>query len=97
MHAARVARTLSLIAALALAQSCASAAAPPVPSQLAVAGVEVAAFPLQNRPDVRGTHGAVSSDHPLASAVGYDVLRGGGNAMDAAIAMAGVLAVSGRI
>ncbi len=50
-------------------------------------------FPAQNRPDVRGTHGAVSSDHPLASAVGYQVLREGGNAMDAAIAMAGVLAV----
>ena len=50
-------------------------------------------FPVTNRPDVRGVTGAVSAGHPLAAAAGYDVLRRGGNAMDAAIAMAGVLAV----
>ncbi len=37
--------------------------------------------------------GAVSAGHPLAAAAGHDVLRRGGNAIDAAIAMAGVLAV----
>ena len=50
-------------------------------------------FPATNRPDVRGISGAVSAGHPLAAAAGHDVLRRGGNAMDAAIAMAGVLAV----
>ena len=49
--------------------------------------------PSQSRPDIRGTHGAVSAGHPLAAAAGYEVLRRGGNAMDAAVTMAGVLAV----
>ena len=45
------------------------------------------------RPDLMGRTAAVSSDHALATATGADVLRRGGNAIDAAIAMAGVLAV----
>lgn len=52
-----------------------------------------AVFPATNRPDVRGTRGAVSAGHPLAAVAGIDVLRRGGNATDAALAMAGVLAV----
>ena len=50
-------------------------------------------FPATTRPEVRGTTAAVSAGHPLAATAGHDVLRRGGNAMDAAIAMAGVLAV----
>ncbi|HEX9562746.1 MAG TPA: gamma-glutamyltransferase [Gemmatimonadaceae bacterium] len=45
------------------------------------------------RPDVMGREAAVVSDHVLASAAGAAVLRRGGNAIDAAITMAGVLAV----
>ena len=56
------------------------------------AAVEIV-FPDQNRPDVRGTAGAVSGGHPLAAAAGYHVLRQGGNAVDAAVAMAAVLSV----
>ena len=47
----------------------------------------------QNRPDVRGTRGAVSAGHPLAAQAGLDALKRGGTATDAVIAMAGVLAV----
>ena len=48
----------------------------------------------QNRPDVQGTIGAVSAGHPLAAQAGLDVLKDGGTATDAIIAMAGVLAVT---
>jgi len=48
----------------------------------------------QNRPDVRGTIGAVSAGHPLAAQAGLAVLQDGGTATDAIIAMAGVLAVT---
>jgi gamma-glutamyltranspeptidase/glutathione hydrolase len=38
------------------------------------------------RPEIRGTFGAVSSTHWIASAVGFGVLEKGGNAFDAAVA-----------
>lgn len=64
-----------------------------VEAQVSGAG-ETTTYASQNRPDVRGAVGAVSSDHPLATQVGLRVLQDGGNATDAIIAMAGVLAVT---
>jgi gamma-glutamyltranspeptidase len=45
------------------------------------------------RPVIMGRRGAVASNHPLATQAGIDVLRQGGNAADAAIAMGAALAV----
>jgi gamma-glutamyltranspeptidase/glutathione hydrolase len=50
-------------------------------------------FPFPSRAVARSTSGMLASPHPLATAAGVDVLRRGGNAVDAAIAANAVLAV----
>jgi gamma-glutamyltranspeptidase/glutathione hydrolase len=64
-----------------------------------IVAVTAASFACTTTPpepgrDAMGGSGAVSSDHPLASEAGLQVLRDGGNAMDAAITMAAMLAVT---
>jgi gamma-glutamyltranspeptidase / glutathione hydrolase len=58
------------------------------------AGTLPAAWRFASLPHpVTGRYTMAVSDHPLASAVGVDVLRRGGNAIDAAVAVAFALAV----
>ena len=46
-----------------------------------------------HRPVVMGVNGMVASGHPLASTAALDVLKDGGNAVDAALCASGVLSV----
>ena len=47
-----------------------------------------------SRPDAIGRRGMVATSQPLAAIAGIRALEGGGNAVDAALAAAGVLAVT---
>ncbi len=49
--------------------------------------------PRSHRPLIMGRRGAVATNHPLATQAGFDVLRAGGNAVDASVAICFTLGV----
>ena len=57
------------------------------------AGLMPIATPAATREPVRGKHAMVASQHPLASQIGVEIMKKGGNAIDAAIAVGIALAV----
>lgn len=46
-----------------------------------------------NRPLIMGENGAVATNHPQATSIGLDVLRSGGNAVDASVAISLALGI----
>jgi len=70
--------------------TCNSGSANP-PACGAVHGDRTEGWRVQGRSEVMGRNGIVATSQPLAAQAGLEILRKGGNAVDAAVAMAAVL------
>jgi gamma-glutamyltranspeptidase/glutathione hydrolase len=69
-------------------------AAPAPPFCHAVRGVRASGWPEQSRSEVMARNGMVVTSQPLAAEAGLEVLKRGGNAVDAAVATAAVLSIT---
>ena len=70
------------------------AAAPFVPACLAKRGSRAEGWPAQTRSEVMAPHAMVATSQPLAVQAGLQIMRDGGNAIDAAVTAAAVLNVT---
>jgi gamma-glutamyltranspeptidase / glutathione hydrolase len=62
----------------------------------AVPGSRAQGWPSQGRSEVLARHGMVATSDPLAAEAGLEILRNGGNAIDAAVATGAVLDVTSQ-
>jgi gamma-glutamyltranspeptidase/glutathione hydrolase len=94
----RIRTGMSIAILCAVAAACGRAAVPPDPAPPPPLAAELrvpAEWPVPiDRPEVKGERAMVATNEDLATRVGVEVLRRGGNAVDAAIAVAFALAVA---